>query len=240
LQYVHSDYFSRLHSPVCRRSAPIAGSWARNNSRWSCRPERAPPTGCARRPLARCLTCSRTDARRQQHEHGEDDEGDAGHVRSGPSWCRRVRGVARCDPPFARGGFARILPLVLGEFAPATSPHFQSACPFPHQQPISETRDRLSADIAAGTGPVVDNEWLAEPLREPLTNQAREDVGWAATGKGRGPCAPAATDRLAPRRSAGRPAARQRPPPDARIVYGGEVSSWTSLTSLDHLVSAGE
>src|SRR5262249_56414509 len=38
------------------------------------------------------------------------------------------------------------------------------------------------------------------------------------------------------------PAARQRPQPDAGIVYGGEVSFRTSLrcTSLDHLVGAGQ
>src|SRR5262249_56416889 len=30
----------------------------------------------------------------------------------------------------------------------------------------------------------VDDEWLAEPLRQLLTHQAREDVSWAASGKG--------------------------------------------------------
>ena len=38
------------------------------------------------------------------------------------------------------------------------------------------THDRLGADIAAGARPVLDDEWLAEPLRQPLTHQAREDV----------------------------------------------------------------
>src|SRR5262245_25110394 len=37
-------------------------------------------------------------------------------------------------------------------------------------------------------------------------------------------CAPAAPDRLAPKQSATRSAARQRPRPDAGPVYGGEVS----------------
>ena len=41
-------------------------------------------------------------------------------------------------------------------------------------------------------------------------------------------CAPAAPDRLAPAQYATRPAARQRPRPDAEIV-GGEVSSRSSL-----------
>ena len=37
--------------------------------------------------------------------------------------------------------------------------------------------DRLGADIAAGARPVLDDEWLAEPLRQPLADQARDDVG---------------------------------------------------------------
>src|SRR5215469_17893492 len=39
--------------------------------------------------------------------------------------------------------------------------------------------DRLGADSAATTGPVLDDEWLAEPLRQPLSDQARHDVGAA-------------------------------------------------------------
>jgi hypothetical protein len=42
------------------------------------------------------------------------------------------------------------------------------------------THDGLGADIAAATRPVVDNKLLAEPLRQPLSHQAREDVGRAA------------------------------------------------------------
>ena len=40
--------------------------------------------------------------------------------------------------------------------------------------------DDLGADIAAGARPIVDEEWLPEPLRQPLTDQARDDVGRAA------------------------------------------------------------
>ena len=36
--------------------------------------------------------------------------------------------------------------------------------------------DRLGGDIAAGARPVLDDELLAEPLRQPLTHQARDDV----------------------------------------------------------------
>jgi hypothetical protein len=39
--------------------------------------------------------------------------------------------------------------------------------------------NRLCADIAAGTGPVLDDELLTEPLRQPLADQARRDVGRA-------------------------------------------------------------
>jgi hypothetical protein len=38
------------------------------------------------------------------------------------------------------------------------------------------THDRLGGDITAATRPVLDNEWLAEPVREPLSNQTRDDV----------------------------------------------------------------
>ena len=43
--------------------------------------------------------------------------------------------------------------------------------------------DRLGGDIAAGSRPVLNDEWLAEPLRQPLTHQARDDVGRAAGAK---------------------------------------------------------
>ena len=42
------------------------------------------------------------------------------------------------------------------------------------------SRTAPAADIAAATRPVVDNKLLAEPLRQPLTHQARRDVGRAA------------------------------------------------------------
>src|SRR6266436_312661 len=43
--------------------------------------------------------------------------------------------------------------------------------------------DRLGTDIAGGTRSVLDDEWLAEALRQPLTHQARDGVSWAAGGK---------------------------------------------------------
>src|SRR5262249_24263985 len=43
--------------------------------------------------------------------------------------------------------------------------------------------DRLRADIAAGAWPVSDNELLIEPLRQPFTDQAGDNVGWSARGK---------------------------------------------------------
>jgi hypothetical protein len=44
-------------------------------------------------------------------------------------------------------------------------------------------RDCLSGDIAARTCPVLDEKRLAELLRQPLTEQARGDVGSAASCK---------------------------------------------------------
>src|SRR5215472_14779309 len=45
------------------------------------------------------------------------------------------------------------------------------------------THDGLRGDIGAGARPVLDNELLAEPLREPLADQASDDVGAPAGGK---------------------------------------------------------
>jgi hypothetical protein len=42
--------------------------------------------------------------------------------------------------------------------------------------------DRLRADIGGRTRPVLDDELLAEPLRQPLTDQSRNNVG-ATTGR---------------------------------------------------------
>ena len=41
-------------------------------------------------------------------------------------------------------------------------------------------RDRLQGKIAAAARPVFDDDRLAEPLRQPLADQARDDVGRAA------------------------------------------------------------
>src|SRR6266849_2060212 len=41
-------------------------------------------------------------------------------------------------------------------------------------------RDRIGADIASGTRSVLDDELLAEPLRQPLAHQTRNDVAPAA------------------------------------------------------------
>src|SRR5262249_55660531 len=40
--------------------------------------------------------------------------------------------------------------------------------------------DRLDADIATGARPILDDERLTEPLRQPFAYQARDDIGWAA------------------------------------------------------------
>ena len=70
--------------------------------------------------------------------------------------------------------------------------------------------DDFGADITAGTRPVLDDEWLAEPLRQPLTDQAREDVGRAARGKADNHVHRPRRIGLAPKRCARRPTARQR------------------------------
>src|SRR5262249_24854214 len=45
------------------------------------------------------------------------------------------------------------------------------------------TRDRLGTDIGRSTRLVLDEEWLAEALGQPLTDQTCEDVGRAAGRK---------------------------------------------------------
>jgi hypothetical protein len=45
------------------------------------------------------------------------------------------------------------------------------------------THDRLGGDIGAGAWPVLDDELLAEPLRQPLTHQTRDEINRAARGK---------------------------------------------------------
>src|SRR5262249_22259892 len=43
-------------------------------------------------------------------------------------------------------------------------------------------RDRLRGDIAASTPPVLDDEWPAEPFRQPLAHQTCDDVESASCG----------------------------------------------------------
>src|SRR5262249_13935406 len=45
------------------------------------------------------------------------------------------------------------------------------------------TRHYLGGDLPLRARSILDDEWLAETLRQPLTNQAREDVGWTAGRK---------------------------------------------------------
>ena len=104
--------------------------------------------------------------------------------------------------------------------------------------------DRLQARLPPPPGRLsMTNDWPSR-CDSALTDQARDDVGRAAGGNEDDQSAPAATDRLAPAPCATRPAARQRPRPDAEIV-GGEVSSSPlrlakvhSITSLARQVMA--
>jgi hypothetical protein len=44
--------------------------------------------------------------------------------------------------------------------------------------------DRLGTDVATRARAVLDDEWLPEPFREPLTQQTCKDVGSATGGNG--------------------------------------------------------
>jgi hypothetical protein len=55
-----------------------------------------------------------------------------------------------------------------------------------HEQRVavgSGIHHRLGGDIGARPGPVLDHELLAQPLRQPLPHDPRNDVGRAAGGK---------------------------------------------------------
>src|SRR5262245_27725331 len=55
-----------------------------------------------------------------------------------------------------------------------------------HEERIAVGRrahDRLGRDIGAGARPILDNEWLAQPLLQPLSDHARADVSGAAGGE---------------------------------------------------------
>ena len=83
--------------------------------------------------------------------------------------------------------------------------------------------DRLGADIAAGARPVLDDEWLAQAAPTAIDPSGARGCRPRCRRQSRRSGAPAASDRLAPVRRAIRPAARQRPLPDAEID-GAEVS----------------
>src|SRR5438552_8737230 len=53
-----------------------------------------------------------------------------------------------------------------------------------HEERVAVRRriyDRLGAEVAASTQPVLGDELLAKPLGQPLTEQARHDVGTPAS-----------------------------------------------------------
>src|SRR5215472_18578364 len=55
-----------------------------------------------------------------------------------------------------------------------------------HEQRVSvcgRAHDGLGSDVGTSTRSVLDDEWLAKPLRQPLAHQARDHVEIAASGK---------------------------------------------------------
>src|SRR5262245_17762020 len=96
------------------------------------------------------------------------------------------------------------------------------------------THDRLAADSARVSLTVLDDEWLPEPLRQPLTHQTCDDVARPARRK-------ADNDAHRPRRIALRP----RDPRDGRQrgsargqmqkISAGKFHFEPPFTSFDHL-----
>ena len=71
--------------------------------------------------------------------------------------------------------------------------------------------DRFGGDIAAGARPVVDHDRLAQPLRQPLSDHAGNDVRRAARRRPGRPGGSASPDRLARAQRAATSAARAAP-----------------------------
>ena len=82
-------------------------------------------------------------------------------------------------------------------------------------------RDHLGSDIGGGARPVLDDECLAEPLLQPFRHQASEDVDRLPGGKADDDAHRPRWIGLRARDGRRRPAARQRPRPDARISRRG-------------------
>src|SRR5262249_28360192 len=101
------------------------------------------------------------------------------------------------------------------------------------------TYDCFGGDIAGGACPVLDDEWLTEPLLERLTHPADEDVRSAATGI----CSDAAKR---PRRIGLRPSearhGRQRGSAGGQMqkLSAGKFHFEPPFTSFDHLVGERE
>src|SRR5262249_27664010 len=101
------------------------------------------------------------------------------------------------------------------------------------------THDRLGGQSATGTHTILDDEWLAELLRQPLADQTREDVARAARGE-------TEDDAHRPRRVGLRPRetphGRQRGSARGQMqkISAGKFHCEPPFTSLDHLVGAGE
>jgi hypothetical protein len=101
------------------------------------------------------------------------------------------------------------------------------------------THDHLRRDIGASTRPVLDDKLLAEPLRQPLTHQTRDDVGRTAWSK---------ADHNAhwPRRISLRPCdlrhGRQRGSARRQMqkISAGKFHFEPPFTSFDYLVGARE
>src|SRR5437660_3664284 len=100
--------------------------------------------------------------------------------------------------------------------------------------------DRLGADIAVRAWPVLYDEWLAEPLRQPLSDQACHDVG-GTTGR------KSDNDAHRPRWIGLRPSdalgGRERGSACGQMqkISAGKLHlSLPPFTSFDHLVGARE
>ena len=102
--------------------------------------------------------------------------------------------------------------------------------------------DGFGGDIAGGARPVLDDEWLAEPLRQPLAHQAREDVIRGTGGKADDQAHWPSRIGLRPRdardgRKRGSARCQMQNSTAGKFHY--DLPNFP-VVSLDHLVGAGE
>src|SRR5262249_40156802 len=158
-------------------------------------------------------------------------------VRNGLGWDRWVH-----DYSVGRDYDASNRRDVANEIEPLIERRVDRLCRTDHEQRVSvcgRAHDGLGSYVGTSTRSVLNDEWLAEALRQPLPHRTRNGVGIAASGK---------ADQQAhrPRGIGLRPSdtryGRQRDSARGQMqkTSAGKFHSEPPFTSFDHLVGPGQ